>query len=78
MLSNRAARRLLGLSYKLSNSKRRVTVSLLNLASADNTHQVPEHLSNASFIAMKRDTVSEKVIYHAGNNFYPEYLNSHQ
>ncbi|MBI6548719.1 stationary-phase-induced ribosome-associated protein [Xenorhabdus lircayensis] len=75
MLSNRAAKRLLGMSYKLSNSKRKVTISLLNLASSDNTHQVPEHLSNSSFVAMKRDTSSGKVTYHAGTVFYPEYLN---
>ncbi|MDC9604929.1 stationary-phase-induced ribosome-associated protein [Xenorhabdus griffiniae] len=78
MLSNRAARRLLGLSYKLSNSKRRVKVSLLNPASSDNTHQIPEHLSHSSFVAMKRDAVSGKVTYHAGNAFYPKHLNSHQ
>ncbi|PHM71570.1 stationary-phase-induced ribosome-associated protein [Xenorhabdus kozodoii] len=78
MLSNRAARRLLGLSYKLSNAKRRVKISLLNPASSDNTHQIPEHLSNTSFIAMKRDAVSGKVTYHAGNAFYPEHLNNHR
>ncbi|MDC9613529.1 MULTISPECIES: stationary-phase-induced ribosome-associated protein [Xenorhabdus] len=78
MLSNRAARRLLGMSYKLSNSKRRVTISLLNLASSDSTHQVPEHLNNASFVAMKRNSVSGKTTYHTGNAFYPEYLNTHR
>ncbi|SFN90316.1 stationary-phase-induced ribosome-associated protein [Xenorhabdus japonica] len=77
MLSNRAARRLLGLSYKLSNSKRRVKVSLLNPASDDSAHQVPEHLSNSSFVSMKRDSVSGKVTYHVVNAFYPEYLNTH-
>ncbi|AYA41013.1 stationary-phase-induced ribosome-associated protein [Xenorhabdus nematophila] len=78
MLSNRAARRLLGLSYTVSNSKRRVKISLLHLASGDGTHQIPEHLSHSSFIAMKRDTVSGKMTYHPGNTFYPEYLNTHQ
>ncbi len=78
MLSNRAARRLLGMSYKLSNSKRRVTLSLLNLASGDNTHQVPEHLSHSSFVSMKQDAVSGKTTYHAGNAFYPEHLNTHR
>ncbi|MDC9587893.1 stationary-phase-induced ribosome-associated protein [Xenorhabdus sp. XENO-10] len=78
MLSNRAARRLLGLSYKLSNSKHRVKISLLNPASGDNTHQVPEHLSNSSFVSMKRDSASGKVTYHAVNAFYPEYLNTHR
>ncbi|MBD2784718.1 stationary-phase-induced ribosome-associated protein [Xenorhabdus sp. DI] len=78
MLSNRAARRLLGLPYKLSHSKRRVTISLLNLASSDSTHQVPEPLSHSSFIAIKRDAVSGKVTYHAGNAFYPEHTKTHQ
>ncbi|PHM61832.1 stationary-phase-induced ribosome-associated protein [Xenorhabdus ishibashii] len=78
MLSNRAARRLLGLPYKLSNSKRRVKISLLNPASNDSTHQIPEHLSNSSFVAIKRDVVSGKATYHAGNVFYPEYLSRHQ
>ncbi|OTA21263.1 hypothetical protein Xbed_00490 [Xenorhabdus beddingii] len=76
MLSNRAARRLLGMSYTLSNSKRRVTVSLLNLASGDNTHQVPEPLSHSPFVAMKRDAVAGKVTYHAVKAFYPEYINT--
>ncbi|PHM53970.1 stationary-phase-induced ribosome-associated protein [Xenorhabdus hominickii] len=78
MLSNRAARRLLGMPYKLSNSKRNVKVSLINLSSSDSTHQVPEHLSHSSFVAMKRDAASGKVTYHAGNAFYPEFLNIHR
>ncbi|MEQ1975416.1 MULTISPECIES: stationary-phase-induced ribosome-associated protein [Xenorhabdus] len=78
MLSNRAARRLLGLPYKLSNSKRRVKISLLHPASRDDTHQIPEPLSHSSFVAMKRDAVSGKITYHAGNAFYPEHLSSHQ
>ncbi|CDG22672.1 conserved exported protein of unknown function [Xenorhabdus poinarii G6] len=78
MLSNRAARRLLGMSYKLSNSKRRVTLSLLNLASGGNTHQVPEHLNHSSFVSMKQDAVSGKTTYHVGNAFYPEHLNTHR
>ncbi|CDL83196.1 stationary-phase-induced ribosome-associated protein [Xenorhabdus szentirmaii] len=78
MLSNRAARRLLGLSYTVSNSKRGVKVSLLNLASGDSSHQLPEHLSHSSFVAMKRHSVSGKVSYHSGKAFYPEYLNAHR
>ncbi|SFU35977.1 stationary-phase-induced ribosome-associated protein [Xenorhabdus koppenhoeferi] len=78
MLSNRAARRLLGLSYKVSNSKRRVKISLLNPASSDSTHQLPEHLINSSFVAMKRDKTSGKTTYHTGNAFYPAYLNAHR
>ncbi|PHM40101.1 hypothetical protein Xmau_02287 [Xenorhabdus mauleonii] len=76
MLSNRAARRLLGMSYKVSNSKRRVTVSLLK--SGDNTHQLPEHLSNSSFVVMKRNAVSGKTTYHSGNIFYPAYMSVRQ
>ncbi|MDC9594890.1 stationary-phase-induced ribosome-associated protein [Xenorhabdus sp. IM139775] len=78
MLSNKAARRLLGLPYKLSHSKRRVTISRLNPASSDSTHQIPEHLSHSSFIAIKRDAASGKVTYHAGNAFYPEHTNTHR
>ncbi|MDX7987998.1 hypothetical protein FE392_11745 [Xenorhabdus sp. 12] len=76
MLSNRAARRLLGMSYKVSNSKPRVTISLLK--SGDTAHQLPEHLSNSSFVAMKRNSVSGKTTYHSGNIFYPKYLSVHQ
>ncbi|REF27169.1 hypothetical protein BDD26_1911 [Xenorhabdus cabanillasii] len=78
MYSNRAARRLLGMPYKLSKSKRRVTISLLNLDSSDSKHQIPEHLSHSSFISIKRDTSSGKVTYHSGNAFYPKYLNTNQ
>ncbi|PHM36882.1 stationary-phase-induced ribosome-associated protein [Xenorhabdus innexi] len=76
MLSNRAARRLLGMSYKLSNSKRRVTISLLKLN--DDKHQIPESLSHSSFISVKRDTSSGKTTYHPGSAFYPKYLNINQ
>ncbi|WP_340608035.1 stationary-phase-induced ribosome-associated protein [Xenorhabdus bharatensis] len=78
MLSNRAARRLLGMPYKLSNSKRRVTISLLNLEASTDKQQIPEHLSHSSFISTKRDTASGKMTYHSGNAFYPEHVNKNQ
>ncbi|MDR0218284.1 MAG: stationary-phase-induced ribosome-associated protein [Enterobacteriaceae bacterium] len=78
MLNNKTARKLLGMSYKLSNSKRRVTISLLKRDSGDNKHQIPEHLSHSSFISVKRDAASGKTTYHSGNAFYPNYLNRNQ
>ncbi|MCC8381714.1 MULTISPECIES: stationary-phase-induced ribosome-associated protein [unclassified Xenorhabdus] len=78
MLSNRAARRLLGMPYKLSNSKRRVTISLLNLNADTDKHQIPEHLNHSSFISKKRDASSGKISYHSGNAFYPNHLNKNQ
>ncbi|CDG96544.1 stationary-phase-induced ribosome-associated protein [Xenorhabdus bovienii] len=76
MLSNRAARRLLGMPHKLSNSKRKVIISLLNLTTSDSKHQIPEHLRHSSFVCMKKDAYSGIITYHPGNTFYSEHLNT--
>lgn len=60
MVSNNNARRLLGMPYKLSRSKKHIRVSL---GSKDN---VP--------VAVQKNKATEKKTYHSVTVFYPEYV----
>lgn len=60
MVSNNSARRLLGMPYKQSRSKRNIRVSL---GSKDN-----------SSVAVQKNKATEKKTYHSVSVFYPEYV----
>ncbi|ENU1228811.1 MULTISPECIES: stationary-phase-induced ribosome-associated protein [Providencia] len=60
MVSNNSARRLLGMPYKLSRSKRNIRVSL---GSKDN-----------AIVAVQKNKATEKKTYHSVTVFYPEYV----
>lgn len=60
MVSNSSARRLLGMPYKQSRSKRNIRISL---GSKDN-----------SSVAVQKNKATEKKTYHSVSVFYPEYV----
>ncbi|MGG4607611.1 stationary-phase-induced ribosome-associated protein [Providencia sp. Me31A] len=60
MVSNNNARRLLGMPYKQSRSKRNIRVSL---GSKDNVS-----------VAIQKNKATEKKTYHSVTVFYPEYV----
>ncbi|AWS51467.1 MULTISPECIES: stationary-phase-induced ribosome-associated protein [Providencia] len=60
MVSNNNARRLLGMPYKLSRSKKNIRVSL---SSKDN-----------AAVAVQKNKATEKKTYHSVTVFYPEYV----
>ncbi|HCH7934247.1 MULTISPECIES: stationary-phase-induced ribosome-associated protein [Providencia] len=60
MVSNNSARRLLGMPYKLSRSKKNIRVSI---GSKDNIA-----------VAVQKNKSTEKKTYHSITVFYPEYV----
>ncbi len=60
MVSNNSARRLLGMPYKLSRSKKNIRVSI---GSKDNI-----------VVAVQKNKATEKKTYHSITVFYPEYV----
>lgn len=74
MKTNRVARRLLGLPYNLSRSKKKVRLSIITPTEADN---LPLELKNATQICLKQDfrnSTEKKRIYLKLTDAYPEYL----
>ncbi|HGN1704908.1 TPA: stationary-phase-induced ribosome-associated protein [Providencia rettgeri] len=60
MVSNNSARRLLGMPYKQSRSKRNIRISL---GSKDNVS-----------VAIQKNKATEKKTHHSVTVFYPEYV----
>lgn len=60
MVSNNSARRLLGMPYKQSRSKKNIRVSI---GSQDN-----------KTVAVQKNKATEKKTYHSVTVFYPEYV----
>lgn len=58
MVSNNAARRLLGMPYKLSRSKKNLRVSIVTKENA--TSNLPDDLQNKSVVAALKNTATEK------------------
>ncbi|MCO8050767.1 MULTISPECIES: stationary-phase-induced ribosome-associated protein [Proteus] len=74
MKTNRVARRILGLPYNLSRSKKKVRFSIIASTNAEN---VPAELKNAAKICLKQDfrkKATLKRIYMKLTDAYPEYL----
>lgn len=74
MKTNRVARRILGLPYNLSRTKRKVRFSIIASANAEN---VPAELKNTAKICLKQDlrkNAEHKRIYMKLTDAYPEYL----
>lgn len=74
MKTNRVARRILGLPYNLSRSKKKVRFSII---ASTNTENVPAELKNAAKICLKQDfrkKATHKRIYMKLTDAYPEYL----
>lgn len=72
MVSNNAARRLLGMPYKLSRSKKNLRVSIVTKDNA--TSKLPDDLKNKSVVAALKNRATEKKTYHSTTVFYPEYV----
>ncbi|EMN4129884.1 MULTISPECIES: stationary-phase-induced ribosome-associated protein [Providencia] len=72
MVSNNTARRLLGMPYKLSRSKKNMRVSII--AKENATQQLPAELQNKSVVAALNNKATEKKTYHSTTVFYPEYV----
>ncbi|EPQ7200692.1 MULTISPECIES: stationary-phase-induced ribosome-associated protein [Providencia] len=72
MVSNNAARRLLGMPYKLSRSKKNIRVSVV--AKENVTEQLPAELQNQPVVAALNNKATEKKNYHSTTVFYPEYI----
>ncbi len=60
MVSNNSARRLLGMPYKLSRSKKNIRVSIGS--------------KNNIAVAVQKNKATEKKTYHSITVFYPEYV----
>lgn len=71
MVSNNQARRLLGMPFKLSRSKRNIQVSVI---AKENATALPEELKDKSFVAVQKNKATEKKTYHSISVFYPEYI----
>ncbi|OAT46372.1 hypothetical protein M997_2249 [Proteus hauseri ATCC 700826] len=74
MKKNRVARRLLGLPYNLSRSKKKVRLSIITPTEADN---LPLELKNATQVCLKQDfrnSTEKKRIYLKLTDAYPAYL----
>ncbi|MBG2874727.1 stationary-phase-induced ribosome-associated protein [Proteus alimentorum] len=74
MKTNRVARRILGLPYNLSRSKKKVRFSIIASTNAEN---VPAELKNATKVCLKQDfrkKAAHKHIYMKLTDAYPEYL----
>lgn len=71
MVSNNQARRLLGMPFKLSRSKRNIQVSVI---AKENATALPEKLQDKPFIAVQKNKATEKKTYHSVSVFYPEYI----
>ncbi|MER5079634.1 stationary-phase-induced ribosome-associated protein [Providencia stuartii] len=72
MVSNNAARRLLGMPYKLSRSKKNIRVSVV--VKENVTEQLPAELQNQPVVAALNNKATEKKTYHSTTVFYPEYV----
>ncbi|MBG5935035.1 stationary-phase-induced ribosome-associated protein [Providencia stuartii] len=72
MVSNNAARRLLGMPYKLSRSKKNIRVSVV--AKENVTEQLLAELQNQPVVAALNNKATEKKTYHSTTVFYPEYV----
>lgn len=72
MVSNNAARRLLGMPYKLSRSKKNIRVSVV--AKENVTEQLPAELQNQPVVSALNNKATEKKTYHSTTVFYPEYV----
>lgn len=72
MVSNNAARRLLGMPYNLSRSKKNIRVSVV--AKENVTEQLPAELQNQPVVAALNNKATEKKTYHSTTVFYPEYV----
>ena len=74
MKTNRVARRILGLPYNLSRSKKKVRFSIITPTEADN---LPVELKNAAQVCLKQDfrnPVEKRRMYLKLTDAYPEYL----
>lgn len=71
MVSNNQARRLLGMPFKLSRSKRNIQVSVI---AKENARSLPEKLQDKPFVAVQKNKATEKKTYHSVSVFYPEYI----
>ncbi|QPB79852.1 hypothetical protein EHE21_10865 [Proteus sp. GOKU] len=74
MKTNRVARRILGLPYNLSRSKKKVRFSIIASTNAEN---VPAELKNTAKVCLKQDLrkkAEHKRIYMKLTDAYPEYL----
>lgn len=71
MVSNNQARRLLGMPFKLSRSKRNIQVSVI---AKENAWSLPEKLQDKPFVAVQKNKATEKKTYHSVSVFYPEYI----
>lgn len=74
MKTNRVARRILGLPYNLSLSKKKVRFSIITPTESDN---LPAELKNATRICLKQDfrkNAQNKRIYMKLTDAYPDYL----
>lgn len=77
MKTNRVARRILGLPYALSQSKKKVRFSIISTAEAEN---IPTELKNAPRVCLKQDLSDPKNKKHRYvklTDAYPEYLSTH-
>ncbi|ATN00285.1 MULTISPECIES: stationary-phase-induced ribosome-associated protein [Proteus] len=74
MKTNRVARRILGLPYNLSRSKKKVRFSIIASTNAEN---IPAELKNSSKVCLKQDfrkKAEHKRVYMKLIDAYPEYL----
>ncbi|MDY3693149.1 MAG: stationary-phase-induced ribosome-associated protein [Proteus mirabilis] len=74
MKTNRVARRILGLPYNLSRSKKKMRFSIIASTNAEN---VPAELKNTAKVCLKQDLrkkAEHKRIYMKLTDAYPEYL----
>lgn len=72
MKTNRAARRLLGMQYKISNSRPHVKISLV--PTADITANIPDNLKSHTVIAVQQNKIKNSEKYHSSESFYPRYI----
>ncbi|MBQ0215384.1 stationary-phase-induced ribosome-associated protein [Proteus vulgaris] len=74
MKTNRVARRILGLPYNLSRSKKKVRFSIIASTDAEN---LPAELKSMAQVCLKQDfrkKAENKRIYMKLTDAYPEYL----
>lgn len=73
MKTNRVARRILGLPYNLSRSKKKVRFSIITPTESDN---LPAELKNATRICLNKisEKCANKRIYMKLTDAYPDYL----
>ncbi|MEQ4922228.1 stationary-phase-induced ribosome-associated protein [Proteus hauseri] len=78
MKTNRVARRILGLPYNLSGSKKKVRFSIIASAEAEN---LPVELKNSAKVCLKQDfrkKAEHKRMYLKLTDAYPEYIAGNQ